>query len=266
MKRIPFKLSKANSNIQTILNNSNDYNYMSSLPSIDNGKLTFSNGEYINNTAFFIDIRNSSKLLKYYQKRVVARYYRAYINLVLMALQDHSSLREINIVGDCVSAIFIGESQKRYFGDPSDVIEALDSVAKINPLLDILNAVFFHKYGKKMDIRAGIGIEKGKALVIKAGLKGSGFDKYVFLGNNVNMASHLCDNANKNGNPLVLVNDEVLSHCVNNIANNKSHETYYDWLKNSYTIPNMGKYHGGNFYQINIHKELEDLQRKYAIK
>lgn len=267
MKHVPFSLDKAKENISKILNEPNDYEYLDNLPDVNNDRLSYTNGAYVDTTAFFIDIRNSSKLTQYYYRPVIARYYRAYINLVLMALRSHTSFKEDNIVGDCVSAIFVGNNVDKYGGDPSDVIEALRSAADVSSLLDILNVTFYHKYGKKVDIKTGIGIERGNTLVFKVGLKGYREHKYVFLGNNVNLASHLCDHANKEGNPSILINKEIYNNCSKYIANShqkNGNNRYSNWL-NPYYVNGVGKAYGGNIITVPYYNEYKRLKKKYGI-
>ena len=83
---------------------SSSFDETDSLPSRD--RLTFTNGFYGYCSAIFVDVRDSSKLPETYQRRVLARIYRAFISEAVAILNSDPSVREVNIVGDCVWAVY----------------------------------------------------------------------------------------------------------------------------------------------------------------
>ena len=184
--------------IDNVLKTNGDYADAEEIPSRDS--LTYSNGYYLNCYALFVDIRDSSQLPQRHQKKVLAKIYRSYISELTAIMQSFENCKEVNIVGDCVSGIFTCACK-------DDVMEPFRAAFTINAIVQVLNI----KMAKKgyTDIRIGIGLAKGKALMIQAGYKGSGLNDVVWMGDVVNHASNLCNLANKNGNDVIVVSDEV---------------------------------------------------------
>ncbi|WP_065675002.1 adenylate/guanylate cyclase domain-containing protein [Lactiplantibacillus pentosus] len=259
IKQKDFCLEKAISHIKKVLNQSDDFDHVDHLPDLNN--LTYSNGVYVSNTAFFIDIRDSSKHVKSNHIKVNARLYRAYISEIIMILRSHPCCKEINIVGDCVSAIFIEDKElsKKYSGDKSDVIEALQSASMIIPTVGIINKLFKNKYDNYTPIKVGIGVATGKSLVIKTGESGSGISKPVFIGDNVNLAAHLCDTAHKNNFSEILVNDDVKNNCTKCEVETEN-EKFSEWLTIQENVDNVPCY-GGSFVRVSIQKKLDELNK-----
>ena len=162
--------------------------------------LTYDNGYYVNCYALFVDIRDSSSLPSVHQKRVLAKLYRSYISEVTAIMQSNTNCKEVNIIGDCVSGIFTCSSK-------DDVMEPFSAAFTINGIVQVLNL----KASKKgyHPIKIGIGIAKGKALMVQAGYRGSGLNDVIWMGDVVNYACHLCGSANKNGNGVINVSTEV---------------------------------------------------------
>lgn len=185
--------------IREILNASN---YNENAPEIPTrNQLTFDNGFYIENIcSLFVDIRSSSQLPKQYQKRVLARIYRSYISEVVAILNSNLHCQEINIVGDCVSAVFNGQTIDR-------CSSVFYTSGQINSIVHLLNEELAPKYNNYVPIKIGIGIAYGQILMVKAGYKGSGINEVVWMGDVVNEASNLCNQANKNGNATILLSN-----------------------------------------------------------
>ena len=211
-----------------IAQSDNSFEELSSIPSRD--KLTFSNGFYVNCTALFVDIRGSSNLPDDHHRPKLAKLYRVYISEVVAVINANSACAEINIVGDSVSGIF-----NTY--DKSQIDAVFSTAYTIASLIDVINYKF-KKY-KIREIEIGIGLSYGRALMIKAGYKGSGLNEIVWMGNVVNEASNLCGKANKNGNREIMASPDF--HCNLNELN-QSLLTY-----------NYGYYHG---YVVN--KAMEE--------
>jgi len=147
-------------------------------------RLTFMNGFYVNCSALFVDIRESTKLTEKHYRPTLAKLYRAYISEIVAIINGNESCKEINIVGDCVSGIFDTPTKI----DRDGVFE---TAVQIRTLIKILNCKFKEKEIKK--IRVGIGLSYGRALMIKAGYSGTKINDVVWLGDVVNEASKLSD-------------------------------------------------------------------------
>lgn len=196
---ISYDVEKSSKRIDDILNASNtEFEELEEIPSRD--KLTFTNGFYIKVGALFVDIRDSSDLTDEHKRPTLAKLYRSYISEVVAVINSFEDCKEINIVGDCVSAIF----NARY---KSQLQAMFSCSAKINSLIKILN----YKLKKKniQTISIGIGLAYGRALMVKAGYSGSSINDVVWMGDVVNEASNLCNKANKDSNQCILVDGDV---------------------------------------------------------
>lgn len=183
-KRYDFSLSL--SRIDEILDAPGD-SFEESDSIVDRGKLTFKNGFYVYCTALFVDIRDSSNMTDAHKRPVLAKIYRSFISEMVALMNGHESCREVNINGDCVWCV----CETNYKADIDGVFSL---AAKACSLVDILN----YKLQKKnyQTYQVGVGIDYGRALMIKAGNSGSEINDVVWMGDVVNQASHLCNEAN----------------------------------------------------------------------
>lgn len=195
--------------------NDNDYGENGKkIPSRD--KLTYTNGFYVNVSAIFVDIRDSSNLSNTHKRPTLAKIYRSFISEVVAIMNSESNCNEISIVGDCISGIFETQTKR-------DIDNLFDLAAKINTIIKIINCKLTKKNIK--NIKVGIGIDKGRALMIKAGHKGSEINEIVWMGDVVNNASKLCNKANKETSCHILISDRIYSD-LNNYNKNLLHYTY----------------------------------------
>lgn len=184
---ISYNFENSKNRLDEILDSS-DYNYeeVSDIPSRD--KLTFTNGFYYNCSALFVDIRGSSELPNKHKRKVLAKIYRSYISEVVAVLNGDSNCVEINIHGDSVWGIF----NTRY---KSDINILFETAGRVSSLIDTLNCKLEKR--KITPITVGVGLDYGRALMIKAGYKGSNLNEVVYMGEVVNNASNLCGYGNK---------------------------------------------------------------------
>ncbi|WP_426593824.1 adenylate/guanylate cyclase domain-containing protein [Cellulomonas sp. McL0617] len=154
----------------------------------DRDQLTYTNGYYGMCSAVFIDIRDSAGLTSKHKRPTLAKIYRAFISEMVAVLNADVYVREVNIVGDCVWAVY-KTTLKPHIDDVFNV------VSQANTLLKLLN----YHYGKQgIDpIKIGIGVDYGRVLMIKAGFSGSGINDIVYMGDVVNRAAHLAHEAGR---------------------------------------------------------------------
>lgn len=166
----------------------------------DRDKLTFTNGFYGKCSAIFIDIRDSSGLTAKHKRPTLAKIYRAFISEMVAVLNSTSIVREVNIVGDCVWAVYNTPLK-------TDITEVFTIASRANTLLKLLN----HHYAKKgIDaLKIGIGVDYGRALMIKAGFSGSGINEVVYMGDVVNSAAHLAHEAGRGWNRPIYVGSDI---------------------------------------------------------
>jgi class 3 adenylate cyclase len=174
------------------------YKEVKSIPSRD--ELTFTNGFYANCTAIFVDIRDSSKLPDKYKRPTLAKIYRSFISENVAAINAAERCAEVNIHGDAVWGV-IDTPYK------PDIDATFELAARLHSLTDLLNCRF-RKRGID-DIRTGIGLAYGRVLMIKAGHKGSAINEVVWMGDVVNEAARLCNQASRGWNSTILLDDDV---------------------------------------------------------
>ena len=94
----------------------------------------------------------------------------------------------------------------------SDIDLTFGIAAKLNSLVKILN----YKLRKKgyLEISVGIGMDYGRALMVKAGYSGSGINDVIWMGDVVNSACHICNKAGRDGRKVLMV-----SACIFNNLN-----------------------------------------------
>ena len=187
--------------IQSILNSTESFEEVNEIPSRD--RLTYSNGFYVTCSALFIDIRGSSKLPDTHARPVLGKIYRAFLSECVAVINANSNCGEIFINGDCVSGILNTPYR-------ADINSVFDTAAKLNSMLNILNWRLEQK--GYATIKCGIGLAYGRALMLKAGFKGSTINDVIWMGDVVNEASNLCHKGNKNGRSTIQVSNVFYSN------------------------------------------------------
>ena len=181
-----FNLASSLKRIDDILN-ADDKNFAesSSIPSRD--KLTYSNGFYVYCAALFVDIHDSSTMTDEHKRPVLAKIYRSFISEMVALFNDSNITKEVNIHGDCVWCVCDTPLK-------TNIDKLFSLAAKACSMVDILN----YKLEKKgyTTYSVGVGLDYGRALMIKAGNYGSGIADVVWMGDVVNQACHLSNEAN----------------------------------------------------------------------
>lgn len=181
-----YDLVSSISRIDEILDASND-SFEESDSIVDREKLTYTNGFYVHCTALFVDIRDSSNMTDAHKRPVLAKIYRSFISEMVALMNGHDTCREVNINGDCVWCV----CETNYKNDIDGVFSL---AAKACSLVDILNYKLKKKGYQRYEV--GVGIDYGRALMIKAGYKGSSIQDVLWMGDVVNQACHLSNEAN----------------------------------------------------------------------
>lgn len=173
---------------------SDQFQEVDSLP--DRDRLTYANGFYANCSALFVDIRDSAGLTAHYKRPRLAKLYRAFISEMVAVLNGEFRVREISIVGDCVWAAYNTPYR-------SDIDNVFNRAFTANTLVKLLNCEL-KKHDFDRTLQVGIGADYGRALMIKAGYKGSGINDVIYMGDVVNHAAHLASKASRGwaGDPI----------------------------------------------------------------
>ena len=82
--------------------------------------------------------------------------------------------------------------------------------AQLNSMIKILN---YKLKKKKYDILSvGIGIDYGRALMVKAGYSGSGINDVIWMGDVVNTACHLANKAGRGIRNKIVVTEQIYNN------------------------------------------------------
>ena len=236
-----YDYEKSITRIDDILNKQDSsFEELKTFPSTD--KLTFKNGFYVNATALFVDIRDSSNLTDKHRRPALAKIYRSFISEVIAILNGNANCKYINVDGDCVSGIY--ETPNK-----SDIDSVFTDACRINSIINILNC----KLKKKniTEIEIGIGLDYGRLLLIKAGFAGSGLNEVAWMGDALNTASKLCNKANKDTHYKILTSNVIYTNLNEHNQELLSHIGYdYDLSINYYgsnaIITNMNNWYKEN--------------------
>lgn len=190
----PFDFNESIKRMEGYLSHPVDAERVEKVPLED--RFDYNTGYYVNCCAVFVDIRDSSLLTDEDTKKNVSKIYRSFVSEITAKMQSYKQCKHINIVGDCVSGVFNTSNRQE------DLSAIFMMVGGGNTLIKMLNRSL--KNHNLPEIEVGIGIDYGESLVVKAGYKGSGLDELVWMGDVVNNAAHLCNDANKDGKPVVL--------------------------------------------------------------
>ena len=166
-----------------------------SLPSLDDSDITFENFDNLEKKAkvvetcvLYIDMRQSTQLSLEHKPKTLTKLYSSFIRgAIKCARQFDGKVR--NIIGDRVMVLF----------DPKDCFKnAVNSAI----LLNTFSTYVLNKHFRDDLVRCGIGIDHGKMLAaktgtVKRGTDSSEYKSLVWLGRPANVASKLCDVANK---------------------------------------------------------------------
>jgi class 3 adenylate cyclase len=194
-----YVVEDSDARITEILDSSASFDDEGGIP--NSAALNYQNGFYVECTAIFIDIRGSSRLRdKYAQRRTLGKLYRAYVSECVAVLNGSSCCSQVFIQGDCVSAVFDTPNRQA-------VNDVFRLVASLNSVVKLLNYRLARR--GQATIEVGIGIDTGRALMLKAGFSGSGINDIIWMGDVLNRASHLCHAANKDGRQVIQLSDAV---------------------------------------------------------
>lgn len=214
--KISYEVEKSSERIDEILNASNsDFADKDCIPS--RSDLTFKNGYYVNVTAIFIDIVSSSDMTDKHRRPTLAKIYRAFLSECVAIMNSDSNCMEINVNGDCVWGVFDTPYKVNVDG-------VISTAAKLNSMISILN----YKLKKKgySEISIGIGIDDGRALMVKAGYSGSGINDVIWMGDVVNSACNLCSKAGRNYREVIIISSVVYNNL--NEHNQGLFRSYFD--------------------------------------
>lgn len=156
----------------------------SSIPSTEN--VAFGKKAYkIKLTAFCIDLRKSTDLLRVHDKETCGKIHKSFLTIATKIISENGGqLRSFN--GDSVLAFWTAQYK-------SDIESAVSAAFQLKWALSIKFSKYFEQYSK---LDFGIGIDWGDVFIVRAGLpKNDNNNDLVFLGMCVNYATMIANQA-----------------------------------------------------------------------
>lgn len=135
----------------------------------------------------FIDIRESTKIVDGFRRRTSARMYKSFLwGVSKIARENSGELRSFN--GDGVLVVFNGDSKRT-----NAVKAALQMKWFCQYILKPKIDTYFqsNKQLQDLDFSFGIGVDVGRVLIIRGGIKGENNNDLVWVGNATNYAVKL---------------------------------------------------------------------------
>jgi class 3 adenylate cyclase len=205
--------------VQKILNGTEfSYEESDSIPAISS--LTYYNGFYVKCGALFIDIRDSTTLTDDHTRPKLAKLYRAYISEIVAILNGNAYCRHVDIIGDGILGIFEGALKVH-------TQSIFLTACTIGSFITFLNKEF--KKNSIIEIKVGIGLSIGRALMIKTGYNGSGINDLSWVGDVINEACNLGNLKNSN----YFVHEvRVTDYFYDNLTDNQKRLLSFDSLNN----------------------------------
>lgn len=167
----------------------------SSVPHSDDPVITFPNLDdrlqrckVIETAVLYIDIRRSTNLNLEHRPQTVAKLYSAFVRAMTRCAAEYRG-HVRGIIGDRVMVLF---NPSTAFTDAVNAAILMNTICKY-----VLN-----KHFKQNEVTCGIGIDYGRMLATKTGVRRHGYERHnyrslVWLGRPANVASKLTDLANK---------------------------------------------------------------------
>lgn len=165
------------------------------VPHSDDTAITFPNLDewkqsckLIDTCILYIDIRRSTELNLSHDPDVVAKLYSSFVRAMSKAARQYGG-HVRGIIGDRVMVLFDSEN-------------AFTNAVWCAALMNSVSQFVINKHFKANEVTCGIGIDAGKMLVTKTGIRKNGQERHnyknlVWLGRPANVASKLTDLANK---------------------------------------------------------------------
>jgi class 3 adenylate cyclase len=147
------------------------------------------NGTEIELTMLFIDIRESTKIVDGLRRTTAARMYKSFLwGVARIARLNNGELRSFN--GDGVLMAFMGD-RKRTNAAKAALQMSWFAQKVLKPKLDAVFQSNQQLRGDGIEFDFGIGIDVGKVLIVRGGIRGENNNDLVWVGNATNYAVKL---------------------------------------------------------------------------
>lgn len=153
----------------------------------------------------FIDIRESTKIVDSVRRVTAAKMYKAFLNGVArIARNNGGELRSFN--GDGVLVAFSGDT-KRTAAAKAALQMAWFAKKVLKPKLDAAFDANKTLRDQRFEFRYGIGIDVGKVIIVRGGIRGENNNDLVWVGNATNYAVKLSSLADEDNH--IYISEEV---------------------------------------------------------
>jgi adenylate cyclase len=157
------------------------------IPDVDD--ISFDNGTELDLAMVFIDIKKSTHIVDALRRITAARMYKSFLwGVAKIARMNNGELRSFN--GDGVLIAFIGE-HKRTNATKAALQMSWFAQKVLKPKLDAVFQDNQELTEQEIEFQFGIGIDVGKVLVIRGGIRGENNNDLVWVGNATNFAVKL---------------------------------------------------------------------------
>ncbi|NLU82544.1 adenylate/guanylate cyclase domain-containing protein [Rhodococcus sp. HNM0569] len=156
------------------------------LPTRD--RITRVGGCYGTCSALFVDVHASPALTGSHPRPVLAKIYRAFASEMVAVLNGHERVREVDIVGHRVWAVY--DTRHR-----TDIDALFDVAVTANSTTLLLNTLYAKRGFGPLDI--GIGVDYGRALMVRVCGDGPGRAGVVYMGDVFDRAGRLARKAGR---------------------------------------------------------------------
>jgi class 3 adenylate cyclase len=181
-----YNVKDSSERIAKILTSESRYEERDSIPAFK--ELSYTNGFNAKCSSICVSVRNLPQLTDFSKSQEHTKLYRAYVSEVTAVMNGNPKCAEINLSGDCVRGVFDTPLSE-------DLDEVFSTTGRISSVIDLIN--YKLKKNNLSEITVGIGIAYGKAVVIKAGYKGSSINEVIWSGEALEEASRLASFGNK---------------------------------------------------------------------
>jgi uridylate cyclase len=177
----------------------------------------------------YADLAESTKLVTDKEAKFAAEIYKTYLKSACRVIRGNGGVITA-FDGDRVMAVFIGDSKNT---------SAVKSALKINGAVEILNAELKGVYTKTdYVVRHAVGVDAGRLLVAKTGIRGS--NDLVWVGLAANRAAKLC--ALRDGSATTWISSNVYDSMHNDAKVDPNGTNINMWTKKTWTAYNTYVY------------------------
>jgi len=182
-----FKLKDSVERIDQIISSRDDcFAELDGIPS--RNSLTFTNGFYVKCSVLFVNIHEPAGLNDSNPQTENLKLYRACVSEAIAVMNSNEKCLEINVVENVVSGVFNTPWRE-------NVDDVFTTAAKISSIVEIINCKFKKNCSKKATL--GMGLSYGKALMVRAGYRGSSVTDVIWMGDVIKEAATLATYGNK---------------------------------------------------------------------